>query len=110
MLRNNCGRFYAPAISAWAGLNGGRTERHPLFHGARSFPLPRYCHLRPIPGPKRARRTTRKGHDRSKERPGLWDALTRRKTPDKVAREMGNSAGIVLKHYHEIVEAKAARE
>jgi hypothetical protein len=32
------------------------------------------------------------------------------KNTGQVALEMGNSAGIVLKHYHEIVEAKAACE
>ena len=32
------------------------------------------------------------------------------KNAGQVALEMGKSAGIVLKHYHEIVEAKAARE
>jgi len=32
------------------------------------------------------------------------------KNAGQVAFEMGNSAGIVLKHYHEIVEAKAVRE
>ena len=32
------------------------------------------------------------------------------KNAGQVAPEMGKSAGIVLKHYHEIVEGKAARE
>jgi len=36
--------------------------------------------------------------------------LEQTKNAGQVALEMGNSAGIVLKHYHEIVEAKAARE
>jgi len=32
------------------------------------------------------------------------------KNAGQVALEMGNSAAIVLKHYHEIVDAEAARE